>query len=84
MANFKTISTLVVDCSDWGFGPFEVLAISEEGNLYRFFLRHPKYCGMNDMFSTVVATAEDAAEMAYRNAPLYIPTFIEECMDDEK
>ena len=83
MANFKTVSTLVVDCSDWGFGPFEVLVIAEEGNLYSFFLRHPKYCGMHDMFSTVLPSDEEAAEMAYNNAPHYIPSFIEEVMCDD-
>ena len=52
MAKFKTVSTLIVDCSDWGFGPFEILAVPGEDNLYDFYLRHPNYGVVMDMFSS--------------------------------
>ena len=88
MANFKTVSTLVVDCSDWGFGEFNVLVVPDEGITeklgktgYEFYLRHPKYGVVVAMFGLSCDTPEEAADLAYYNAPDYIPEFIEECGD---
>ena len=85
MAKFKKVSTLVVDCSDWGFGPFQirVTPCDEETEKhdkpwYNFTLHHPRYCVVHWMFSCGAESEEHAAELAYNNAPDYIPDFIEE------
>ena len=87
MANFKTISTIVVDCSDWGFGPFEVLVVPHECQshpCYDFYLRHPRYGIVIDMGGVGIDTPlEEAAEMAYYSAIDYIPDFIKGCNDDD-
>ena len=88
---YKTINSIVVDCSDWGFGDFNVLVVYDEKlsefyskdgkDGYYFYLRHPQYAPVMDMFGSSADSLEDAAELAYYNAPDYIPGYIEDIFD---
>ena len=86
---FKTVNSIVVDCSDWGFGDFNVLVVYDEKvsatlgkDSYYFYLRHPLYGPVMDMFGSSADSLEHAAELAYYNAPDYIPMYIEDIFDD--
>ncbi len=90
MLNYKTVSTLVVDCSDHDFGNFEVLIIPDDylsetcgQTAYYFYLRHRVYGLVMDMFGCAAETEEYAAELAYRKAPDYIPSYLKEVEPDE-
>lgn len=92
MAKFTKVSTLVVDCSDWGFGPFEVLMVpndppeaitKEYACWFDYYLRHPRYGHVQCMFGCGAESEEHAVELGYNNAPDYIPYYIEEVIDCE-
>ena len=89
MIEYKKLpNTMSVDCSAHGFGSFYVLIVPENDENaieeeYSFYLRHEKYCVMKYMFTCVAADLTDAAELAYYNAPDYIPDFIEECFTED-
>lgn len=87
MSKFKKVSTLVVDCSDWGFGPFEVLIVPGQCQghpCYDFYLRHPEYGPVMEMDGVGVDHPESAlVALAYSMAPDYIPDYIEEVIDCE-
>lgn len=87
MANYKTVSTLVVDCSDWGFGPFEVLivpGVCQGHPCYDCYLRHPKYGPVMDMGGFCDSEEEaEMVEMAYNMAIDYIPDYNEKVVGYE-
>lgn len=88
MARYKKLpETMVVDCSEHGFGQFHVLVVPADDatipNLRYFFLLHDTYCTIHPMFGCGAETDEDAAEMAFHGAPEYIPDFIRECFEEE-
>ena len=87
---FKTVDSIVVDCSDWGFGDFDVLVVYDEKlsetygkDGYYFYLRHNQYGPVQMMFGCSADSLEYAAELAYYNAPDYIPDYIEDIFDDD-
>lgn len=88
MFKYKTVSTIVVDCSDYGFGPFEVLVVPNtqlteaEGRSYNtYYLRHPEYGPVMDMGEWGCGSVEEVAESAHRNAIDFIPAYIKEVID---
>lgn len=88
MIEYKKLpNTMVVDCSAHGFGPFYVLIVPMEGeavpDMRYFYLLHRGYGVVLDMFGCGAETDEAAAELAYYNAPDYIPQYIQECFDEE-
>ena len=90
MPKYKTVSTIVVDCSDWGFGPFEIRVTPCEEETkkhdkpwYEFTLHHPRYGVVMWLFACGAESEQDAAELAYYNAPEYIPDYIEEVSIDD-
>lgn len=88
MIKTKTVSALVVDCSDCGFGPFEVLvvpSVCQGHDCYDFYLRHPQYDG--EMYVGSIGAnieGEELAEIAYAAAIDHIPDYIEGVFNDEQ
>ena len=87
MARYKKLpETMVVDCSGHGFGQFHVLIVPGDDksvpDMRYFFLLHQEYGFVLDMFGIGMEDDEAAAELAYSNAPDYIPLFIEKCFEE--
>jgi hypothetical protein len=83
----KIPETMIVDCSNWGAGPFSVLIVpmpdQYNENMRQFYLIHKRYGIVYNMFGLVPDNDEHAAELAYYNAKDYIPNFIKECLENE-
>lgn len=90
MIEYKNIENgIIVDCSTYHFGPFSVVVFLESNpddleEEYTFYLRHKKYCVMKYMFTMKAYDINAAAEIAYANAPEYIPDFIKECFAENE
>lgn len=82
---YKEVSSILVDCSDLGFGDFEVLIVpSIDTYESRFYLLHKHYRVVVDMFSTEPESTEYAIELAHACVPDYIPQFLKECFPDKE
>lgn len=86
---YKTINSIVVDCSDWGFGGFNVLITHEikEGKDFRwFYLRHEDYTPVIPMFGCYITSDEfdeDAVELAHDAAPRFFAEYIHDIFCDD-
>lgn len=83
MPEYKIVDHgIIVDCSSLHFGPFSVVILPETDSEHSFYLRHKKYCILKYMFTLVESETLELVEIAYNNAPQYIPDFIQECFSE--
>lgn len=82
----KLPETMKVDCSAHGFGPFYVLIVpapdEHNENMRIFYLKHKRYGIIHEMFGLVPDNDEHAAELAYFNAPDYMPHYLKDCFSE--
>lgn len=83
MIEYKKLpETMSVDCSAHGFGSFYVLIVPvPDSDNFTFYLAHPQYSTIMEMFGCTIDNPEQAAEMAYNNALDYMADFIRCCID---
>ena len=91
MANEKRVDSFDIDCSDWGFGRFFVVAVivaRDDVEICHFHLAHAEYSHHIPMFSCYVAPDEDdedILELAHNAAPRFFAEYTRDifCSDSD-
>lgn len=85
--NFKPVPGVIrVDLNAHGFGPLYVLIVPDPETHHRtYYMMHNSYGVILYMFgSCQEETDQEAAELAYWNAPDYIPEFVKLCFTEDE